>query len=99
MRASDKVKYGGIGAAILVVATALLLTTGWGQAAAATVTQVFVTNKGATQAVPVSVTNGSVAVSTKPLASTAWSVITGCTSACLVQGATTGASTFVGYYY
>ncbi len=53
MRTRDKLKYGVAGAAMLVAATAALLTTGWGQAAAATATHVFVTNKGASQAVPI----------------------------------------------
>lgn len=80
MRARDKFKYGSIGAGTLVVASAILLTTGWGQVAAATVTQVFVTNKGPTQAVPVheqgtanvNVSNGILRVSTLPPGSTPW---------------------------
>lgn len=51
---------------MMVAATALLLTTGWGQAAAATVTQVFVTN---TTKNPVPVTGS---VSTRPATSTPW---------------------------
>jgi len=53
MRARDKFKYGAVGAGAVAVAAAVLLTTGWAQAAATTATQVFVTNKGAAQAVPV----------------------------------------------
>lgn len=93
MRARDKVKYGAVGAATLVVITAILLTTGWGQAAAATATQVFITNKGATQAVPVSVTNGSVAVSTTPHGSTAWWVITACGTSCVAFAPPAGKTT------
>jgi hypothetical protein len=93
MRARDRVKYGAVGAATLVVATAILLPTGWGQAAAATVPNVFITNKGATQAVPVTVTNGSVTVSTTPHGSTAWWVDTACATACIAFAPPAGKST------
>ena len=93
MRARDKVKCGAVGAAILVAPTVILLTTGWGQAAAATISQVFITNKGATQAVPVSVTNGSVTVSTTPHSSTAWWVDTACNTPCVAFAPPAGKST------
>ena len=80
MRARDKVKYGVVGATLALSTTAVLFTTGIGQAAVSTVSSVLVTNKGAAQAVPVqqqgtanvNVTNGSIRVSTLPVGATPW---------------------------
>jgi hypothetical protein len=80
MRARDKVKYGAVGATLALSTTAILFTTGIGQAAVSTVSSVLVTNKGAAQAVPVqqqgttnvNVTNGSLSVSTLPAGATPW---------------------------
>jgi hypothetical protein len=53
MRARDKFKYGAVGATLALSTTALLFTTGVGQAAVNAASSVLVTNKGAAQAVPV----------------------------------------------
>ncbi len=89
MRARDKFKYGAVGAVTLMVGCGGLLTTGWGRAEAAQIVNVFVTNDAA-HPVPVheqgtasvSVTNGSLTVSTLPDGSTPWYVSVYGTTSC-----------------
>jgi hypothetical protein len=54
-------KYGLAGLGMLALVVVVLLVTGWGSAAAAQITSVFVTNDAA-HAVPVNVTNSSLSV-------------------------------------